>query len=61
MFNLFSFNEEDLKNIQKLKESQVRSRKVVGRGTLVADASEIRKTKSFQQNAERAAKLVTAG
>jgi len=61
MFNLFSFNEQDLKNIEKLKESKVRSRKVVGRGTLVADASEIRKTKSFQQNAERAAKLVTAG
>lgn len=61
MFNFFSFNEQDLKNIEKLKESKVRSRKVVGRGTLVADASEIRKTKSFQQNAERAAKLVTAG
>lgn len=61
MFNLFSFNEQDLKNIEKLKESKVRSRKVVGRGTLVADASEIRKTESFRKNAERAAKLVVAG
>ena len=51
----------DLKNIEKLKESKVRSRKVVGRGTLVADASEIRKTESFRKNAERAAKLVVAG
>jgi len=59
MFN-FAFNEQDLKIIEKLKESKVRSRKVVGRGTLVADASEIRKTKSFQANAERAAKLVAA-
>lgn len=60
MFKLFSFDEQDLKNIQKLQESKVRSRKVVGRGTLVADASEIRKTDIFQDYAERASRLVTA-
>lgn len=58
MFKLFSFDEQDLKNVQKLRDSKVNSRKVVGRGTLVSDASEIRKTKTFQDYAERASRLV---
>ena len=60
MFKLFSFDEQDLENVRKLQESKLTTRKVVGRGTLVADASEIRKTKTFQDYAERAAQLVAA-
>lgn len=58
MFKFNSFDEQDLKNVQKLKNSEVNSRKVIGRGTLVSDASEIRKTKTFQEYAARAARLV---
>ena len=61
MFKLFRFDEQDLKNVRKLKESDVPSRRVVGRGTLVSDASDIRKTKKFRESAERAAKLVANG
>lgn len=57
MFTLFKLNQQDLENIKKLQKSDVKSRKVVGR-CLVADASEIRKTKSFQKNLKRASKLV---
>lgn len=59
MFKLFSFNKQDLENIKKLQSSKVTSRKVIGRSTLVADASEIRKTKTFQENAKRASELAT--
>jgi len=61
MFKLFGFDEQDLENVRKLKESKVPSRRVVGRGTLVADASDIRKTQKFRENAERASKLVAVG
>lgn len=61
MFQLFRFDEHDLKNVRKLKESNVTSHRVVGRGTLVSDASDIRQTEKFRENAERASKLVAAG
>lgn len=60
MFNLFSFGGQDLSNVKKLQESKVRSRKVIGRGTLVSDASEIRKTETFKKYAEKASELVAA-
>tara|TARA_B100000700_G_scaffold331341_1_gene463294 strand:+ start:6607 stop:6792 length:186 start_codon:yes stop_codon:yes gene_type:complete len=49
MFTPFKFNQQDLENIKKLQNSEVKSRKVIGRGTLIADASEIRKSKPFQK------------
>jgi len=59
MFTPFKFNQQDLENIKKLQNSEVKSRKVIGRGTLIADASEIRKSKPFQDNLKKASKIIT--
>ena len=59
MFKFLSFDEQDLKNVQKLKNSEVSSRRVVGRGTLVADAADIRKTETFKGYIKRASQLIS--
>ena len=57
MFKSLTLSEQDLKNIEKLKDSEVSSRRVVGRGTLVADAADIRNTKAFKKYIKRASQL----
>lgn len=44
--------------VQNLKSSANKSRKVVGRGTLVVDADEVRRSIKFKSDARKAADIV---
>lgn len=58
MFTPFWFDKEDMKNVLKLQKSKLKSRKVVGRGTLIADAREIRSSQGFKNNLELMSKII---
>lgn len=51
----FDAENETVKN---LKTSSIKSRRVVGRGTLTVDSDEIRNTEKFKSDARKAAKIV---
>ena len=44
--------------VQSLKSSENKSRKVVGRGTLVVDSDEVRHSIKFRDDARKAADIV---
>ncbi|HHF2866563.1 TPA: hypothetical protein ACPJZQ_001675 [Vibrio alginolyticus] len=44
--------------VQSLKSSANKSRKVVGRGTLMVDTAEVRRSRKFKNDAEKAANIV---
>tara|TARA_A200000159_G_C7332875_1_gene343745 strand:- start:1777 stop:1983 length:207 start_codon:yes stop_codon:yes gene_type:complete len=44
--------------VKSLKSSENKSRKVVGRGTLVVDTDEVRRSPKFQNDARKAADIV---
>ncbi|AEF02049.1 hypothetical protein [Alteromonas naphthalenivorans] len=44
--------------VQSLKSSANKSRKVVGRGTLVVDTDEVRRSTKFKDDARKAADIV---
>ena len=45
--------------VQSLKSSENKSRKVVGRGTLVVDSDEVRHSIKFRDDARKAADIVS--
>lgn len=44
--------------IKTLKSSPIKSFRVIGRGTLVVDADEIRRSDKFKEDARKAAEIV---
>ena len=59
LLNLFSFNEQQEEIAARLKAENLRSLRVVGRGTILADAREIRSSQKFKDYAQRASGLVS--
>ncbi|GLR69462.1 hypothetical protein [Agaribacter marinus] len=55
----FDFDDQQKAVISKLNENPIKSRRVIGRGTLTSDASEIRSTEKFQAYMDRASKFVS--
>ena len=55
-----SLSSEDEKVLQALKDSEVTSRKVIGRGTLTVKASDITASKNFKAYSEKASKIFSA-
>lgn len=55
-----SFSEDEQKLIDALKENNMTSQRVVGRGTLVVDVKEVRSSPKFQEYARRAKQIVDA-
>lgn len=53
-----SFTEDERKLIQALKDSNIKSHRVIGRGTMVVDVQEVRSTEKFQEYAKKAKKIV---
>lgn len=53
-----SFNEDEQKLIDALKGSNVKSHRVIGRGTLVVDVKEVRATPKFKEYARKAKQIV---
>lgn len=52
------FSENELEVADKLQQSGLKSVQVVGRGTVIAKASDIAKANSFADNVHRAKKIV---
>lgn len=44
--------------VKSLKSSENKTRKVVGRGTLVVDTEEVRRSNEFKSDAKKAANIV---
>lgn len=51
-----SVDEQEL--VKALKDNKLKTRQIVGRGTLVVDANEVRKTKKFQDYADKASQII---
>ena len=55
---LFSVNSDEQKVLDAIKESGLKSMRVIGRGTLVVDAKEVTSTDKFKVYAREAKKIV---
>ncbi len=60
-FFAYKLDDDQKKVAEALKNSEVKSRRVVGRGGLTMDGAELLKTAKFQAYRKRGAEVVRAG
>lgn len=57
---VFGQNKDEQTLIKALLDNQLNSRRVVGRGTVLVDANEVRATEKYQDMLKKAEKIVSA-